>query len=100
MLTAAIPYQERAAAKMKAHVRRLEANLRNLIPSQLRALIDQYAQLRRVGPAGRDQTWTSSGTSPRHTSHATPPKVTDSPPPRNCTASLNETRRSCSRLTR
>jgi hypothetical protein len=50
VLAAAIPYQERAAAKMKAHVHRLEANLRNLTPSQreevlgpLRALIDQYA---------------------------------------------------------
>ncbi|MFI6493426.1 HNH endonuclease [Streptomyces sp. NPDC050564] len=49
VLAAALPYQERAAAKMKAHVHRLDANLRNLTPSQreevlgsLRALIDQY----------------------------------------------------------
>lgn len=46
---AARPYQERAVAKMKAHVDRLDTNLRSLIPSQrqevllaLRALLDQY----------------------------------------------------------
>lgn len=50
MLAAALPYQERAIAKMKAHVQRLDTNLRNLVPSQreevldeLRALIDRYA---------------------------------------------------------
>ncbi|AOW89097.1 hypothetical protein BC342_24130 [Streptomyces olivaceus] len=49
VLAAALPYQERAAAKMTAHVHRLDANLRNLTPSQraevlgsLRALINQY----------------------------------------------------------
>ncbi|MGW7619650.1 hypothetical protein ACWGLG_28130 [Streptomyces antimycoticus] len=46
---AARPYQERAAVKMKTHVDRLNANLRNLTPCQrkevliaLRAVIDQY----------------------------------------------------------
>ncbi|MBE4775562.1 HNH endonuclease [Streptomyces sp. ND05-13A] len=49
VLAAALPHQERAAAKMKAHVDRMRANLRNLTPSQreevlgaLRTLIDQY----------------------------------------------------------
>ncbi|MFI1728692.1 hypothetical protein ACH40E_05515 [Streptomyces acidicola] len=49
VMAAALPYQERAAAKMKALVDRLDANLRNLTSSQrmevlaaLRALIDQY----------------------------------------------------------
>ncbi|MFI6107850.1 hypothetical protein [Streptomyces sp. NPDC051310] len=49
VLAAALPYQERAAAKMKAHVDRFDANLRNLTPSQRReisgalgALTDKY----------------------------------------------------------
>lgn len=49
VLAAALTYQERAVAKMKAYVHRLDANLRNLTPSQregvleeLRALLDQY----------------------------------------------------------
>jgi hypothetical protein len=49
VLTAALPYQERAAARMKAYIDRLDADLRNLTLSQreevlagLRALIDQY----------------------------------------------------------
>ncbi|MFJ8590704.1 hypothetical protein [Streptomyces sp. NPDC093598] len=50
VLAAALPHQERAAAKMKALVDRFEANLRNLTPSQrkevlgaLRALVDHYS---------------------------------------------------------
>ncbi|TLS46906.1 HNH endonuclease [Streptomyces montanus] len=49
VMAAASPYQERAAAKMIALVVRLDANLRNLTPSQrkevlaaLQGLIDQY----------------------------------------------------------
>ncbi|MER8011080.1 HNH endonuclease signature motif containing protein [Streptomyces sp. NPDC094149] len=49
VIAAARPYQEQAAARMKVHVRRLDATLRNLSPSQkkdvlgaLRALVDQH----------------------------------------------------------
>jgi hypothetical protein len=49
VLAAAIPYQERATARMKAHVDRFDATLRNLTPSQkeevlgsLSALTDKY----------------------------------------------------------
>lgn len=49
VLVAALPYQERAAAKIKDRLHQLTANLRNLTPTQrnevlgsLRALIDQY----------------------------------------------------------
>lgn len=46
---AALPYQEQAAAKMKARIARFDVNLRNLTPAQreevlgaLRALTDKY----------------------------------------------------------
>jgi hypothetical protein len=49
VMTAARPYQHQAAAKMKVHVDRLDANLRNLTASQrkevleaLRALLERY----------------------------------------------------------
>ncbi|MFI7015730.1 hypothetical protein [Streptomyces sp. NPDC050164] len=49
VLAAALPYQEQAAAKMKARIARFDVNLRNLTPAQreevlgaLRALTDKY----------------------------------------------------------